>query len=245
MVDDVAEKVGTCQSPAAARAVRADEKRALARSDEQRDRSRSGTRGSIRGFGLRHREDLLDFQSFDPALVQLRGDRVERMHALVEPLEHLLRGLHRRPGLRDELLFPILAPGADQLARHLDMALHAEVLAEHERLVRTIRTPGDPRGFRRDGESLAVPVKAAELPRRAFAMSCPPRQWPSTGTSASTASFTSPSTAGIHGRSSFTLIGPPMNASPENARGSEGTSSPASILTSLCGMRCPSRNVAK
>src|SRR6266571_5318804 len=165
MVDDVAEKVGTCQSPAAARAVRADEKRALARSDEQRDRARSGTRGSIRGFGLRHREALLDFQSFDPALVQLRGDRVERMHALVEPLEHLLRGLHRRPGLRYELLFPVFAPGTDQLARHLDVALHAEVLAERERLVRAIRTPGDARRLRRDGEGFAVPVKTGERSR--------------------------------------------------------------------------------
>src|SRR5256885_2134519 len=62
------------------------------------------------------------------------------MPALVEPLEHLLRSLHRRPGLRYELLFPVFAPGADQLARHLDVALHAEVLAERERLVRTMRS---------------------------------------------------------------------------------------------------------
>src|SRR5712691_8842389 len=87
------------------------------------------------------------------------------MHALVEPLEHLLRGLHRRPGLRDELLFPILAPGTDQLGRHLDVALHAEVLAEHECLVRAIRTHRDARRLRRDGEGLAVPVKTGELPR--------------------------------------------------------------------------------
>src|SRR5213593_3917737 len=89
------------------------------------------------------------------------------MHALVEPLEHLLRSLHRRPGLRYELLSPVFAPGADQLARHLDVALHSEVLAENERLVRAIRTPGDARRLRRDGEGLAVPVKAGELPRRA------------------------------------------------------------------------------
>src|SRR6266852_7211949 len=89
------------------------------------------------------------------------------MHALVEPLEHLLRGLHRRPGLRHELLFPVFAPGADQLARHLDVALDAEVLAERERLVGAIRTPGDARRLRRDGEGLAVPVKTGELSRRA------------------------------------------------------------------------------
>src|SRR5256884_4667192 len=84
-----------------------------------------------------------------------------------EPFEHLLRGLHRRPGLRGQLLFPILAPGADQLGCHFDMALHAQVLAEHERLVRAIRAAGDSRRFRRDGESLPVPVKGAELPPRA------------------------------------------------------------------------------
>src|SRR5712675_371288 len=109
----------------------------------------------------------LDFQSLDPAPVEARGDRVERTHALLQPLEHLLRGLHRRPGLRDEILSPVLAPGADQLARHLDVALHSEVLAENERLVRAIRTPGDARRLRRNGESLAVPVKTGELPRRA------------------------------------------------------------------------------
>src|SRR5882762_9227498 len=109
----------------------------------------------------------LDFQSLDPAPVEARGDRVERTHALLQPLEHLLRGLHRRPGLRDELFSPVFAPVADQLARHLDVALHAEVLAEHERLVRAIRAPGDARRLRRDGEGLAVPVKTGELPHRA------------------------------------------------------------------------------
>src|SRR5467141_1897310 len=105
----------------------------------------------------------LDFQSFDPAPVETRGDRVERTHALPQPLEHLLRGLHRRPGLRNQLLPPVLAPGADQLARHLDVALHAEVLAQNERLVRAIRTPGDARRRRRNGEGLAVPVKPGKL----------------------------------------------------------------------------------
>src|SRR6185503_16031151 len=57
MVDDLAEKVGPCERPAAARTVRADEKRALARSNEQRHRSRSGTLGFLSGFGfLRHEQ---------------------------------------------------------------------------------------------------------------------------------------------------------------------------------------------
>src|SRR2546425_10662195 len=89
------------------------------------------------------------------------------MHALVEPLEHLPRGLHRRPGFRCELLFPVFAPGTDQLARHLDVALHAEALAERERLVRAIRTPGDARRLRREGEGLPVPMETGELSRRA------------------------------------------------------------------------------
>src|SRR2546425_12068069 len=89
------------------------------------------------------------------------------MHALVEPLEHLLRGLHRRRGRCNQLLSPVFAPVADQLARHLDVALHPEMCAERERLVRAIRTPGDARRLRRDGEGLAVPVKTGELSRRA------------------------------------------------------------------------------
>src|SRR5258706_44741 len=109
----------------------------------------------------------LDFQSLDPAPVEARGDRVERTHALLQALEHLLRGLHRRPGPRNQLLPPVFAPGADQLARHLDVALHSEVLAENERLVRAIRTPGDARRLRRNGESPAVPVKTGDLPGRA------------------------------------------------------------------------------
>ena len=54
-------------------------------------------------------------------------------------------------------------------------------------------------------------------------ISWPPRQWPSTGTSLRTASRISSSTGAIHGSSSFTLIGPPMNTRPEKRRGSRGT----------------------
>src|SRR5713101_2942226 len=61
VVDDVAEKMGSCERPAPARAVRADEERALARSDEQRHRSRSRTRGRLRGFGFRHEQPLYVF----------------------------------------------------------------------------------------------------------------------------------------------------------------------------------------
>src|SRR2546422_11087194 len=58
MVDDVAEKVRARERPAAARTIRADEKRAFARSDKQRDRSRSRTRSSLPGFGFRHEVPL-------------------------------------------------------------------------------------------------------------------------------------------------------------------------------------------
>src|SRR6266705_1296568 len=53
MVDDVAEKMGPCEGPAPARAVRLHEEHALARSDEQGHGSRSRTRGPLRGFGFR------------------------------------------------------------------------------------------------------------------------------------------------------------------------------------------------
>src|SRR2546429_7208092 len=39
-----------------------------------------------------------------------------------EPLEHLLRGLHRRPGLRDQLLFPILR--SEEHTSELQSRLH-------------------------------------------------------------------------------------------------------------------------
>src|SRR5947209_4753500 len=45
----------------------------------------------------------LSLQSFDPPLVEAHGDLVERAHALLQPLEQLLGGLHRRSGLGDEL----------------------------------------------------------------------------------------------------------------------------------------------
>src|SRR6266849_4569925 len=54
MVDDMAEKMGPCECPAPARAVRLHEEGALARSDEQRHRSGSWTRSSLPGFGFRH-----------------------------------------------------------------------------------------------------------------------------------------------------------------------------------------------
>ena len=50
-------------------------------------------------------------------------------------------------------------------------------------------------------------------------MSCPPRQWPSTGTPAATArADRAPAPSAIQGRSSLTLIGPPMNARPGTRR---------------------------
>ena len=64
---------------------------------------------------------------------------------------------------------------------------------------------------------------ARTVPPNAFAISWPPRQWPSTGTSLRTASRTSSSAGAIQGRSSFTLIGPPMKTRPEKRRGSRGT----------------------
>ena len=61
MVDDVAEKMRPCERPAPARAVRLHEKHALAGSDEQGHRSRSGTRRPLRGFGFRHEHPLYVF----------------------------------------------------------------------------------------------------------------------------------------------------------------------------------------
>jgi hypothetical protein len=55
----------------------------------------------------------------------------------------------------------------------------------------------------------------------------------------------SASTGAIHGRSSLTLIGPPMNTRPEKRRGSFGTASPASSAIASQGTALRSRKVAK
>ena len=83
------------------------------------------------------------------------------------------------------------------------------------------------------------------MPPSAFDISCPPRQWPISGTSLRTASRTNSSSGGIHGSGSFTLIGPPMKAMPENSRTFFGTGSPVSIAISVQGSALRSRYVAK
>src|SRR5690242_14219602 len=74
-------------------------------------------------------------QPSDPAPVEAVRAVVERAGALVDALVHLRRGLDRGAGLPHQLLFPVLAPAADQLRRHLDVALHPEMPAQDERLV--------------------------------------------------------------------------------------------------------------
>src|SRR5258706_7627407 len=86
---------------------------------------------------------------------------------------------------------------------------------------------------------------APTLPPSERDSNCPPRQCPITGTSCATASRMSASTGKVHGRSSFALIGPPMNPSPEKASPDSGTRSPSSSFTSPQGTRFASRNVAK
>src|SRR3989304_166092 len=65
------------------------------------------------------------------------------------------------------------------------------------------------------------------------------------GTSLRTASRTSSSSGLIQGRSSCTLIGPPMKARPENLRTSLGTARPSSSGISFHGIVRRCRYVAK
>ena len=62
---------------------------------------------------------------------------------------------------------------------------------------------------------------------------------------ASTAARISLSAGAIQGRSSLTLIGPPMNTSPLKRAASAGTASPSSILITSHGTPWRSRYVAK
>ncbi len=75
----------------------------------------------------------------------------------------------------------------------------------------------------------------------AFAISWPPRQWPITGVPSEIASRSRPSSGATHGRSSLTLIGPPIMPMPANAAGSAGTAAPSSSAISVHGDR-PARS---
>src|SRR5579864_4940065 len=99
------------------------------------------------------------FQPADPAPVQPVGYPVERTHARFEFLDDLLRCLHRGARPRDQLLAPVLAPGADELGCHFDVALHAEVLAQRERLVGAVGTGSQARRPGGNAEGLAMPME--------------------------------------------------------------------------------------
>src|SRR5262245_12354624 len=72
------------------------------------------------------------------------------------------RRLHRRARALGDLVRSRAAPRLDQLGGHLDVALHADVLAERKRLIRAMAIREHDLGARRDREGLAMPVKAGE-----------------------------------------------------------------------------------
>src|SRR4051812_12868516 len=98
-----------------------------------------------------------------PPVVYPVGDLVQRRHTTLEVALDLFRRLHggARPALLD-LLRPGAQPSADELRRHFDVALQAEVLAPGEPLVRARCVLEHARGAGRDAEGLAVPVEGFE-----------------------------------------------------------------------------------
>src|SRR5690606_7415627 len=68
----------------------------------------------------------------------------------------------RRPGSERVLVLLAFQPGLDHRHGHLDVALHAEMRADREGLVRAVVVLEDARGPRRDAEGLAVPVEGLE-----------------------------------------------------------------------------------
>src|SRR5687767_7215404 len=102
-------------------------------------------------------------QALGPAVVDPVCDLVQAVQARLQVLLDLRRGLDGRTFLMLlDLLRSGAEPGAHQLGGHLDVALHAEVLAERERLVRAVRTLEDARPPWRDAEGLAMPVERFE-----------------------------------------------------------------------------------
>ena len=102
-----------------------------------------------------------------------------------------------------------------------------------------------PKWVRTGCQPISFTGLAETVPPMARAMSWLPRQCPSTGTSAAMARRTKPSTSGIHGRSSFTLIGPPMHTMPEKACRSPGTFSRSSTRMRVQGTPFRSRYAPK
>jgi hypothetical protein len=60
--------------------------------------------------------------------------------ALIEVTQNLVGRLYSRPGVLRDFIRSRAAPSLYQRCGHLDMALHAEVLAERERWIRAVRT---------------------------------------------------------------------------------------------------------
>src|ERR1043165_891883 len=95
-----------------------------------------------------------------PAVVKAARHLVQRGEARFQVLLHLFGLLHARAGrCLAYFLRAALDPAAHQLLGHLDVALHAEVLADGEGLVRAVRALHQPRASRRNAEGLAVPME--------------------------------------------------------------------------------------
>ena len=66
-------------------------------------------------------------QLLRPARIDAVGDFAERAETAFEIALHVRRALPMRAGARGQLVGARLAPGLHELARHLDVALEADV----------------------------------------------------------------------------------------------------------------------
>ena len=98
-----------------------------------------------------------------PAVVDLVRDLVQPIQARLEVALHFTRRLHRRAlAVLGQLVGAAADPGAHQVRRHLHVALHAEMPAERERLVRAVLAFQHARRAGRNAEGLAVPLEGLE-----------------------------------------------------------------------------------
>src|SRR4051812_24010988 len=97
-----------------------------------------------------------------PAVVETAGDFMQPIDAGREVLLDLRGLLHCRTDAGVDLPAAGFQPQAHQLLRHLHMALHAEVLADRERLVGAMRALEHARRSGRDAERFAMPMEGFE-----------------------------------------------------------------------------------
>src|SRR5216683_8019525 len=101
-------------------------------------------------------------QSSRPMGVNIVGDARKRGKPCVDVLEDIGLALYRASRLRRQLIATVCAPALDHLARHLDVALEADMPAERKCLLGIEGVGQDARGALRQTEGVVMPLESPE-----------------------------------------------------------------------------------